>query len=197
MNQEHAQSYPLYWPETLRRRKEREKSQFKTSYSRAEENVIGSLNRFSKDSGKAVEQAIVSSNMSLMDKTPADPGIALWFKWDGMMMCIAVDRYTTPAENLQAIHHVIEARRTELRHGTLELVRASFQGFRAALPAPGQYKKQWWQVLGVQPSDPMSKIELAFRARAKAVHPDVDGGSEKAMRELNEAYAEAKASFNP
>ena len=50
-------------------------------------------------------------------------------------MCIPVDRYNSVEANLQAIHHIIEARRVELRHGTLALVRASFTGFKA-LPAP-------------------------------------------------------------
>jgi hypothetical protein len=58
--------------------------------------------------------------------SPADPGVAVWFTWDGMQVCIAVDRYQKVASNLQAIHHIIEARRVELRHGTLALVRASF-----------------------------------------------------------------------
>ena len=34
-----------------------------------------------------------------------------------------------------AIHHIIEARRVELRHGTLALVRATFAGFLALLMA--------------------------------------------------------------
>src|SRR5690606_25492676 len=118
------------------------------SLSAALANVEDSLRRFAADSGKKIEGLVISSNVSLGDRRPADPGVAVWFSWDGMQICIPVDRYTSVEANLQAIHHVIEARRTELRHGTLALVRATFQGFRS-LPAPaGESKRSWREILG-------------------------------------------------
>jgi hypothetical protein len=68
--------------------------------------------------------APLDPHASLGASRPSDPGVAVWFTWDGLGVCIAVDRYQTVEANLQAIHHIIEARRTELRHGTLALVRA-------------------------------------------------------------------------
>ena len=101
-----------------------------------------------------------------------------------MQVCIPVDRYASLAANLQAIHHIVEARRVELRHGTLALVRATFQGF-AALPAPGG-GRPWRTVLGLGPRPTPDEVQTAYREKAKAAHPDA-GGSTAAMAELNAA----------
>ena len=127
-------AYPLHWPQGFPRAKLRERGAFKTTLAGALDNVQGSLRRFASDSGRKLENVVMSSNVTLGASSPADPGVAVWFTWDGLGVCIAVDRYQTVEANLQAIHHIIEARRTELRHGTLALVRASFAGF-LALPA--------------------------------------------------------------
>src|SRR5512146_2624661 len=122
-------AYPLTWPPQFPRAKAREKGAFKTSLAGALGNVQDSLRRFAADSGKKLDQLVISSNVTLGVQRPDDPGVAVWFVWDGMQVCIAVDRYATVEGNLQAIHHIIEARRVELRHGTLALVRATFTGF--------------------------------------------------------------------
>jgi hypothetical protein len=139
---------------------------------------------------------VISSNVTLGVTKPEDPGVSVWFTWDGMQVCIPVDRYQTVEANLQAIHHIIEARRVELRHGTLALVRATFTGF-LALPAPTA-KREWRDVLGLRsagyPSAPqpitIERINEAYRRLAKLRHADA-GGSDEAMAELNVARAEA------
>lgn len=174
-------AYPLTWPETIPRAKAREKGQFKTSLAGAIKNVTTSLAAFARDSGKPISAQVISSNVTLGRECPDDPGVAIWFSWDGLSVCIPVDRYQTVEANLQAIHHVIEARRTELRHGTLALVRASFQGFKALPPPPG--KKPWHAVLGVPATAKPEEIERAFREASKKAHPDA-GGSHDAMTAL-------------
>ncbi|WP_343715309.1 J domain-containing protein [Inquilinus sp.] len=181
-------AYPLTWPESFPRSTRRETGAFKTSLAKALENVQTSLRLFGRDSGKAVSAVVLSSNVTLGAARPADPGVAVWFSWDGMQVCIPVDRYATVEANLQAIHHILEARRTELRHGTLALVRATFQGFRA-LPAPG--RRTWREVLVLDgPLFNRDQIERRFRELAKQRHPDA-GGSAEAMAELNRARDEA------
>jgi hypothetical protein len=184
-----TQAYPLQWPEGFPRTRSREKGQFKTSLSGALKNVQGSLVAFGRDSGRKLEHIVLSSNVSLGAERPQDPGVAAWFTWDGLQVCIAVDRYATVEANLQAIYHIIEARRVELRHGTLALVHATMKGF-IALPAPA--KKTWREVFGFSSSFAGSRteIEARYRALAKERHPDT-GGSAGAMAELNEAKAEA------
>lgn len=177
-------AYPLSWPPGFPRTAamRRENGQFRTNYANALNNVQKSLIAFARDSGKKITDPILSSNIDLMGQVKdSDPGVAVWFTWDNIQVCIPVDRYTSAASNLQAIHHIIEARRVELRHGTLALVRATFEGFRA-LPAP----KHWSDVLGVARTATADQISDAYRDRARKAHPDA-GGSTAAMAELNAA----------
>ncbi|MEJ0093295.1 MAG: J domain-containing protein [Methylocella sp.] len=155
-------AFPLSWPDGFPRTIRRETGQFKTTLAGALENVETSLTAFGKSSGKPVANIILSSNVSLGREKPDDPGVAVWFTWENTQICIPVDRYSTPAANLQAIHHVIEARRTELRHGTLAVVRATMKGF-IALPAPGG-KRPWWEVLGVERNATSNEVDGAWSA---------------------------------
>lgn len=189
-----AESFPLTWPDGWPRTKSREPGRFKTSLSAALKNVRDSLQLFGRDSGRTVSNMVLSSNVTLGVTKPVDPGVAVWFLWDGEIRCIPVDRYSSVEANLQAIHHVIEARRVELRHGTLALVRASFRGFTPALPAPGA-KRHWSEVLEFQTRNAAEvgadAIDARYRRLATLRHPDKPGGSHDAMAELNRARDEA------
>lgn len=177
-------AFPLSWPAGFPRTKTPERGSFKTTLAGALNNVQDSLRRFAADSGKKLDGLVISSNVTLGVQRPEDAAVSVWFTWDGLGVCIAVDRYLTVEANLQAIHHIIEARRVELRHGTLALVRASFAGF-LALPAPDA-KRTWWQVLGVQMDATADQIRAAYRRLASEHHPD-KGGSASLMAELNAA----------
>jgi hypothetical protein len=183
-------AFPLHWPAGFPRWKSgRSGSSFRTDFEGALRNVRKSLEAFAKDSGKAITSPILSSNIDLnpltesTGKRPNDPGVAVWFVWDGLQVCIPVDRYDTPASNLQAIHHIIEARRVELRHGTLALVRATFTGFQA-LPSPKG--KHWSDILQVTRTPTKDAVEANYRRLARDHHPDA-GGSPARMAELNHA----------
>jgi hypothetical protein len=190
--------YPLAWPENIPRWKSsRQPGAFKTTLHGAMTNVSDSLRRFGADSGKPVADLVISSNVTLGANNPSDPGVAIWFKWDGLSVCIPVDRYSKVEANLQAIHHIIGARRTELRHGTLALVRATFTGF-AALPSPSG-KKGWRDVLGFHPSTRIDKgdVDARYRELAAERHPDKPNGSNEAMAALNAARSEALKEIAP
>ncbi|MFN3349084.1 hypothetical protein [Pseudorhodoplanes sp.] len=116
-------AYPLCWPPNVPRATRRETGAFKTSLAGALRNVEDSLRLFGRDSGKPISNLIFLVEYDSGVNRPADPAVAVWFVWDGIQVCIPVDRYATPEANLQAIHHIVEARRVELRHGTLALVR--------------------------------------------------------------------------
>lgn len=184
-------AFPLSWPEGFPRATRREAGKFKTGLPGALANVQSSLRLFGVDAGRAVSDVIMSSNVTLGASRPSDPGVAVWFVWDGEQRCIPVDRYTTVEANLQAIHHILEARRVELRHGTLALVRAAFKGFTPALPPPKS--RSWRDVLGLNSvGKPITRemVETCFRGLARERHPDA-GGSTEAMAEINEARAAA------
>jgi DnaJ-domain-containing protein 1 len=181
-------AYPLQWPPSFPRSKTRERGAFKTTLAGALKNVDDSLRRFATDSRKKLDGLVISSNVSLGAQKPADAGVAVWFTWDGMQICIAVDRYQTVEANLQAIHHILEARRVELRHGTLALVRATFAGF-LALPAPTG--REWWDVLQCRRDASLDVIRAQYRRLASEAHPD-KGGSADRMAEINDAWTRAQ-----
>jgi hypothetical protein len=186
-----ASAFPLTWPQGFPRSKAREKAQFRTTLPAAIDNVLGSIGRFGRDSEIAVDDVILSSNVTLGVQRPEDPGVALWFNWGGERYCIACDRYAWVEHNLQAIHHVIEARRTELRHGTLHLVRATFAGFKA-LPAPKG--SHWREILKIgSKAVDGALVEKQYRKLAAEAHPDKPGGSTEAMAALNAARQTALA----
>ena len=186
-----ASAYPLTWPASFPRSAKREPGRFKTTLAGSIKNTQGRLRLFAADSNRKLENLVISSNVSLGAQKPTDPGDAVWFSWDGMEVCIAVDRYTSVEANLQAIHYILEARRVEMRHGTLALVRASFSGFKA-LPAPKG--SSWREVLGfdatIEPT--AQEIEAKYKHLASAAHPDRDGGSNEARQRLNAARDAAR-----
>lgn len=187
-------AYPLTWPHGIDRttKEKRRPSQFKTELNGAIKNVTNSLRRFGEATGKPVSDVVLSSNYSLGVTNPPDPGVAAWFVWDGRERCIAIDRYDKLAHNLQAIHAILEARITEARHGGLRIVQQTFTGF-VALPPPEQFGgKTCWQVLDIPPGSNRARVEEAYKARARTLHPD-RGGSAEGMAELNAARDAALA----
>jgi len=181
-----ATAYPLTWPGQFPRTKARDKGSFKTTLAGALKNVQESLRLFAKDSETELAGLVISSNVTLGVNRPEDPGVAVWFAWGGMQVCIPVDRYQTVEGNLQAIHHIIEARRVELRHGTLALVRASFSGF-LALPGSGGH---WSDVLGVPKTANRAAIDAAYKQLRSQHHPDRGGDADQFHR-IKKAYEEA------
>lgn len=181
--------YPLAWPDGLPRTERKAYSQFRTSLSAAIGNVRKSLAAFGSDTGKPVKDVAVTSNVAgIVLKPPSDTGVAIWFDWDGAPRCIAVDRYPKVEDNLQAVHHILEARRTEMRHGGLHIVRQTFKGF-VALPAPAG-KRDWRTVLGLSGPVTIDQVRGAFKKLSKTAHPD-KGGSNDAMSQLVRARDEA------
>lgn len=186
-------AYPLEWPDGLPRSRAHTRAAFRVSMARAVEDAMDAMRLFAQDSGGKVTELVISSNVTLGISRPSDPGIAMYFRWDGAMRCIAVDKYDRPEDNLRAIFYIIEARRMELRHGGLAIVRAAFKGF-LALP-PGE-TEDWREVLGVSPGAGLDEAQAAFRRRAREAHPDKPGGSADAMARLNAAMAAARAELS-
>lgn len=185
-----ATAYPLTWPTQFPRSPRRERGAFKTSLPGALKNVQESLRRFAADSGKKLDGLVISSNVTLGVQNPGDPGVAVWFVWDGLQVCIPVDRYEKVEANLQAIHHIIEARRVELRHGTLALVRATFTGFKS-LPRPAC--DDWRSVLGMPiGSRDREAAEAAWKRLRSSTHPDKTGGDHSAFNRVQQAWEQAQ-----
>jgi hypothetical protein len=176
------------------RTKYRTASRFKTTLPSALDNVENELRRFGNDTGKKIENLVISTNYSLSARNPTEGGVAVYFRWDGIDCCIAVDRYNRLEENLQAVSLVVEAERTKMRHGGLNIVRSSFRGY-ASLPPPkgadGQLAPPWRHVLGLPDGAGIDAAEAAWRAAVKQHHPD-RGGDPAKFNQMTDAIRQAR-----
>lgn len=185
-----TEAYPLHWPVHRKRHQYRERSKFKVTFDRARKLLRAELERM------GAHDVILSTNVQLrLDgnpyadrKAPADPGVAVYFKYKGNSMCFACDRWDTVCDNIWAIHHTIEALRGIARWGSGDMLEAAFTGFQA-LPAPAG--KEWWDVLQCTRDNSLEVIEQQYKRLARDHHPDNGGSSEK-MAELNAAVSEAR-----
>ena len=185
---EKVSAFPLEWPQGFPVTVRRKMSKFNSSLFRSLDNVQNALRKFGSDSGKKVECIVISSNYSLTDRKPNNPGVAVYFDWDDERVCIPVDRYLLVEDNLQAIYHCIEAKRTMLRHGGINLVKAAFRGY-SALPNPDS--KSWRDVLGYQ-GNSRERARAAYRSAITVAHPD-RGGDDDLAAKINQAWEQAQA----
>lgn len=185
--------YPLRWPGHIPRIRRPESSRFTTSLYQALQNVEHSLKLFAKDSGKQVTGVRLTSNVTL-DQSPDDGAVAVYFNWNGADFCIAVDRYKKPAENLQAIHHIIEADRVKLRHGGIAFVMAEKRG-QTLLIGDGS-TADWREVLGVADDAGFEEVRRRYKVLCKKHHPDA-GGDSTTFNRILDAYNRAMAEVAP
>jgi hypothetical protein len=193
--------YPLSWPDGWTRTSSynRKNQHFKKAGDRlnvemAVRRVVEELMRI----GVKRDDMLISTNCRLRmdgfprgDENPSDPGVALYWrkKADAPMQCMAVDIYTSVAGNLGGIAASLEALRAIDRHGGTQIQERTYRGF-AALPATSS--KTWRDVFGVVMTKPTQElIEAQYRSLLKVRHPDVAGGSNGAMAELNVAREHA------
>jgi hypothetical protein len=128
------------------------------------------------------------------EKEPDDSGAACyWQDPSGTRRVMAIDIYSTVADNLAAIAATLEAMRAIERHGGARILERAFTGF-SALPAPGQTAQRTWrQVFGFESGQFVTSdlLRVRYRTLAAEHHPD-RGGSNALMAELNTAYEQAK-----
>jgi hypothetical protein len=143
--------------------------------------------------GVSRQDVIISTNVRVRldglprsgEKEPEDPGAAIyWQKAKEPMRSMAIDRYTTVADNLAALAATLEAMRAIERHGGAEILERTFSGFKQL--AAENEGPSWWGVLQVRAGASVEEIEAAYRMLAKSAHPDL-GGSHDAMAVLNAA----------
>ena len=193
-------SCPLCWPDGWTRTRSDWKNGKFTRFNKWV-SVSDSVGRILESLGKMGikrDDVIISTNIPTRldglprsdQSEPADKGAAVYWRKsrNAPMKCMAIDRYTTVADNLAAIAATLEAMRAIERHGGAEILERTFTGF-AALPA--STGRAWWEVLGTTENASREHIEEQYRHIARQVHPDVSGGSHDAMVELNRAMKEA------
>ena len=62
-----------------------------------------------------------------------------------------------------------------------------YNKFDSAKQYANKHQKPWFAVLQVNPNASKVVVDAAYKALAKVRHPDT-GGTEEAMKELNQAY---------
>lgn len=183
-----TQAYPLQWPNGWPRTEppKREQSRFDTTVARALDFLEEEVRRLG---GK---QLVISSNVTLGDMRPDDPGVCAYFTYQGVSAAIPCDRWKKAEDNVHAIAKTIEAMRGIERWGAKHMVKAAFTGF-AALPAPGGTSTPWRQVLGFAPDEKLTlaALEARYRKRRSEYHPDKGGNSEM-FNAVQAAYDQAR-----
>lgn len=185
------EAFPLSWPTGYKRTTVRVDSRFKSTPDRAQHFLMNELSRL------GAKSVILSTNVPLrkdggiysdyMLKKIDDPGVAVYFKYQGKDITMCCDQYQYVWENVLALGKGIEALRGMERWGVSEFLERAFTGFKA-LPESTNSKK-WFEVLGVPPTATSEQVKEAFRQKAKNVHPDT-GGSDREFLELQLAYQE-------
>lgn len=207
--------YPLQWPHGWRRTPEshRKPGQFGRFQQVAGRNyeskqplttfqAIERLMTELEAMGIHKDDVVISTNLpTRLDglprsdaRAPTDPGAAVYWVDPGMgnqPRCMAIDVYTRVEMNIAALAATIQAMRQIERHGGALVLARAFTGF-VALPAPiaAGMKRDWWDVLGVEPTATAQQIQQAYRRLASQEHPDRNG-SQAAMAALNVARDEA------
>jgi len=193
-------AYPLAWPDGWPRSKVRKPGKFGVAEDKG--SYVGKRSLSIEDGVKRVRSEldrlgidvandmVISTNLKLNLRglprgdqgEPGDPGVAVYWQKPGKpARVMAIDAYYRVADNLGAIAATLEAMRAIERHGGAQILDRAFTGF-TALPSPSSP----WAILGIPPGSTADQINAAYRAKARAAHPDA-GGSTSAMAELNQA----------
>lgn len=190
-------AYPLMWPEGYRRTPVRKASLFKKStVPRARRAVEDEIRRL-----KATN-LVISTNLKVRkdggfvskQRTPEDPGVAVWFVYKGDLKCIPCDNYEHVWENLYSISKGINALRGLARWGVRDMLDRALTGFVAITDNAGKAKvsneSNWFEILGVDSNVGIDQLKKKYRELIKECHPDVSGVYSEKFFQLKDAFDE-------
>jgi hypothetical protein len=133
-----TEAYPLRWPEGWPRARSRDWGRFSKHLDtdRAFRDLEEELSRL-KASNVVISTNLKPRGVPSDPKADPrlDPGVAIYFLYNGKQMSMAQDRYDTVAKNLRSLTLAIDAMRAIERHGGGYMMQRSFDGF-AQLPPP-------------------------------------------------------------
>jgi hypothetical protein len=203
-----TKAYPLHWPDGWTRTPvgKRRRSPYKLTPEKSTAHLLNEL----KLLGALRGSIIISSNVPLRRdglpyanvSPPEDPGVAVyWSTHTFKDRSIVCDKWDRAHDNIHACGLAIAALRAIERAGAGQISDRAFNAFGALPPSsePAAVKtRPWWEVFGFSQvmlgslSRPL--IDARFRELSVKAHPD-KGGSDAAMKELTNAYEQAKAHF--
>lgn len=208
--------FPLAWPAFRHRTRSRREGPFKNAGDPIK--VGAALKRLTDELARlGATNALISSDIPIRldglpranQPEPKDPGVCAYFMLAGKPYALACDTFTKVAQNIAGLAAHIEATRAITRHG-VATSNETLQAF-AALPPPGGAsaapqpptappERSWREVLRLAPDWPATTtrpeasrgiVTSRYRQLAGQRHPDVPGGSDAQMAELNWARDEA------
>lgn len=189
-----VERHPLCWPAGRPRTRRPQRAQFKTTLGLARDTLIGEIQRLG---GTGL---IISTNVPTRKdgefyasaKRPDDPGVAVYFDYNGAPHCFACDQWDRLQDNVQAIRKTIEALRGIARWGSGDMMERAFTGF-AALPDPGSAGGEHWStVLGVTSDASDDDVQAAYRRARSAAHTDRETGDNVAFHRVQTAWEQAR-----
>lgn len=193
MNEQSVSRFPLEWPPGWKRTMyhARRHPMFKSGG-----NWIGhraALDRLELELDRlGAKNVTLSTNLELKfdgtprgDFKPADPGVAVYFRFKGRATVLACDAYHTVPGNVAVIAAHISSLRAIDRYG-VGTIEQALAGYRAL---PADTAADWRAVMGFGRDERVSVDQLTkrWKERAREVHPDRPGGSEEKMTQLNRA----------
>ena len=193
--------YPLCWPLGYKRTNYRKIPIFKTvPLGTAVAMVVLEIKRLS-----GVSSVLISSNVPLrLDGMPradfahhskSDPGVAVYFKYEGADTVLCCDKFLKVEDNLKAIAVTVEDMRRIERNGVSDFIKRSFTGFKELPQATNGTARSWLDVFGFSEAPRhFSYVEYHYKQLAKALHPD-KGGELAEFQELNEAFDQARKHY--
>lgn len=196
MSDRHPMRYPLDWPPEQPRTPAGnvQWGPYKVTQDKAQRELMHELELL------GATDVVISTNLRVRSdglpyasqRTPDDPGVAVYWTRDGQDYCVACDGYRDIRSNMRAcglaVHHL-----RRLEQAAPAFAERAFSGF-ARLPASAgpDGSRPWRDVLGFSDTYTPSREQILqhFKSRAREAHPD-RGGSTAAMAELNRARDEA------
>jgi len=203
MTDDNAQAYPLQWPLGRKRTEwhQRARARFEKQRTRQAHTVGEGVQEILRELRLMdARDVVISSNIQLRadglprsgQPQPADPGVAVYFKFDGQPVALCCDCWDKVEHNLWAVVLTVEAMRGIDRWGAAKLS-ATFTGY-AALPAPSS--PTWWKDLEVDEHATAAEIKAAYRAKMKELHPDTAispvAGDLEEFHRVQQAYEQAE-----
>lgn len=206
----------LKWPEATET-KSRRKSQFKIGGFKTERFMRDELHKISARS--IVLKTFHPENAHRRDggirvdaRAPRHPGVILEFekpeigaegKTHYIKVRLPCDTYTFWEDNLRAIAMVLEGLRMIDRHGVSQ--GAQYQGYLALPPKPGEMTVEDAAAFIAENSEGLaaqvsilafsSFAEMCYKAAAKKLHPDKEGGSTDEFAKLENAISLLREHF--
>ena len=193
------EAYPLHWPQgyPATAPSQRKKSRFTTTLGAARDLVKTEVKRIHGTN------PIISTNIPLKNdgdlradwgKYKIDnPGVAVYFTYNGNQVCLCCDNYERVWENLRAVARTLQALRQISRDGVSDFLNKAFSGFKE-LPAPSETTpttKSCWEILGIPVTTDIKEIKKAYHKKSIKYHPDLPLGDRDKFEEVQRAYRDA------